>query len=142
MDNSSIKKSGRSYETWNNSPQRYIHLQKEDRLLIAKTFGVTEKTVLNALQFDAKRGNTDTAKRIRKMAMEHRGIIMVQVPEWETLFDADRYMRQYFPNGVLLEFSFEDGGCDVFFRGEKVRRYEHVMVEDMKGIQKYAEALR
>ena len=122
--------------------KRYIHIKKEDREFIMKAFKVTERTVLNAVSFDKKRGNTELAKRIRKLAMERGCIVMVRHPEMETLFDADRYMRQYLPNDVLLEFSLEDGGCDVFYNGEKVRRYENVDVKGIQSIQNWAMSLK
>ena len=99
--------------------KRYIHIQKADREFILNLFKVTGRTVDNALRFDAERGNTDLARKIRKVAMEHGGIVMVVSPEAETLFDADGYMRQYLPNGVLLEFEKEagNGGCNVYQTG-------------------------
>ncbi len=115
--------------------RKYIHIRKEDREFIMKALGVTERTVFNAIRFDNKRGATELAIKIRKLAMDRGGIIMVEIPEIECLFDADGYMRQYLPNNTLLEFSFEDGGCDVFHKGCKVRRYENVMVNDIPHIQ-------
>lgn len=122
--------------------KKYIHIQKEDREFIAKAFGISERSVFNAIRFDDRRGGTDLAKKVRKLAMDRGGIVMVEVPEEETLFDADGYMRQYLPNNTLLEFSFEDGGCEVFHKGKKVRRYENVVVSDIKNIQSWALALR
>ena len=107
-------------------------------------FKVTGRTVDNALRFDAERGNTDLARKIRKVAMEHGGIVMVVSPEAETLFDADGYMRQYLPNGVLLEFEKEagNGGCNVYLKGDMVRRYDNVQVRDIPAIQNWAATLR
>lgn len=122
--------------------KKYIHIQKENREFIAKAFGISERSVFNAIRFDDRRGGTDLAKKVRKLAMDRGGIVMVEVPEMETLFDADGYMRQYLPNNTLLEFSFEDGGCEVFHKGKKVRRYENVVVSDIKNIQSWALALR
>ncbi len=123
--------------------ERYIHIKKEDREFIMAAFGVTGKTVQNALRFDEVRGNTDLAKRIRKLAMDRGGIVMAVNPEVETLFDSDDYMRQYLPNGVMLEFSKkDDAGCDVFFKGEMVRHYDKVMLSDILGIQFWASALK
>ena len=109
--------------------KRYIHIQKKDREFIAKSFGITEQSVLNAIKFDAKRGHTDLAKKVRKLAMERGGIIMIEAPEWETLHDSDGYMRQYL-------------GDDVYKKGAKVRRFEHVMISDIQGIQDWAATLR
>lgn len=124
--------------------KRYIHIQKADREFILNLFKVTGRTVDNALRFDAERGNTDLARKIRKVAMEHGGIVMVVSPEAETLFDADGYMRQYLPNGVLLEFEKEagNGGCNVYLKGGMVRRYDNVQVRDIPAIQNWAATLR
>lgn len=124
--------------------KRYIHIQKADREFILNLFKVTGRTVDNALRFDAERGNTDLARKIRKVAMEHGGIVMVVSPEAETLFDADGYMRQYLPNGVLLEFEKEagNGGCNVYLKGDMVRRYDNVQVHDIPAIQNWAATLR
>lgn len=123
--------------------KRYIHIMKADREFIMSAFGVTGKTVQNALRFDEERGNTDLAKRIRKLAMDRGGIVMAVNPEVETLFDSDDYMRQYLPNGVLLEFSkMDDAGCDVFHKGELVRHYDKVVLSDIPGIQNWAATLR
>ena len=122
--------------------KKYIHITKEDRMFIMKALGVTERTVFNAIRFDSKRGDTELARKIRKLAMERGGIVMVEIPELECLFDADGYMRQYLPNNTILEFSFENGGCDVFHKGEKVRHYENVVVSNIKNIQNWALALK
>lgn len=124
--------------------KRYIHIQKADREFILNLFKVTGRTVDNALRFDAERGNTDLARKIRKVAMEHGGIVMVVSPEAETLFDADGYMRQHLPNGVLLEFEKEagNGGCNVYLKGDMVRRYDNVQVRDIPAIQNWAATLR
>ena len=122
--------------------KKYIHIKKEDREFIAKAFGITERSVFNAIRFDDRRCETELARKVRKLAMERGGIVMVEIPEIETLHDADGYMRQYLPNDVLLEFSREDGGCDVFHKGMKVRHYENVLVRDIPEIQNWALTLR
>lgn len=122
--------------------KRYIHIRKQDRLKIAKAFRVTERTVFNAIIYDSERGNSDLARKIRKAAIECGGIPMVEAPEVETLHDNDNYIRQYMPNGVLLEMDKTAGTCDVWLRGEKVRRYENVAVNQINDIQCWAGALR
>lgn len=129
-------------EILNQEKKRYIHIMKEDREFIMKSLGVTERTVLNAIRFDEKRGNSDTAKRIRKLAMSRGGIVMVVNPEIETLFDADNYMRQYFPNGALIELDKKAGTGDVLFNGEHVEHYDNVSLVDIEKIQSFASALR
>lgn len=129
-------------EILNQEKKRYIHIMKEDRGFIMKSLGVTERTVLNAIRFDEKRGHTDLAKRIRKLAMSRGGIVMVVNPEIETLFDADNYMRQYFPNGALIELDKKAGTGDVLFKGERAGHYENVSLRDIEEIQAFASALK
>lgn len=121
--------------------ERYIHIKKEDREFIMKALRVTERMVYYAIRFEK---DTDLARRIRKLAMERGGIVMAVIPEAETLFDADGYMRQYLPNGVLLEFEKEagNGGCNVYLKGDMVRRYDNVQVRDIPAIQSWAATLR
>ena len=122
--------------------KKYIHIKKEDREFIMRAFGISEKSVFNAIRFDDRRGDTALAKKVRKLAMDRGGIVMVEVPEMETLFDADGYMRQYLPNNTMLELNKKTGDCEVFHKGEKVRRYENVEVAEIENIQSWALALR
>lgn len=126
----------------NQEKKRYIHIMKEDREFIMKSLGVTGRTVLNAIRFDEKRGNSDTAKRIRKLAMERGGIVMTVAPEIETFHDSDMVMRQYCPNGALIELDKKAGTGDVLFKGERAGHYENVSLRDIEEIQAFASALK
>ena len=122
--------------------RRYIHIKREDRAFIAETFKITEKSVFNALTYDVKRGNTDLAKRVRKLAMERGGIIMVEAPEGEVFHDSDNYMREYLPGGVLIELSKTDGSGAVFKKGTRMKSYENLMLADIPAVQAYAAGLK
>lgn len=122
--------------------KRYIHIKKEDREFIMKSFGITEQSVMNALNFDTKRGNSDTAKRVRRLAMARGGIVMVEAPEGELFHDSDGYIRGYLPGEVLIELSKIDGSGVVFKRGERMRSYKNVSLTDIPGIQAYAAGLK
>ena len=122
--------------------ERYIHITKTDREFIAKSFGVSERTVRNAITFDDRRGNSELAAKIRKLAMERGGIVMVVTPEIETFYDYDKVMRQYCPNGALIEIDRKDSSGQVIFKGETVKTYEHVTLSDIDEIQAFASALR
>ena len=100
--------------------KKYIHVKKEDREFLAKVFGITPRMVFNAVHFES---DSELARKVRKLAMDRGGIVMVEAPEAETLFDADGYMRQYLPGGVLLEFKYSDNSCTVFVKGEERRRF-------------------
>ena len=83
----------------------------------------------------------DLMKKIRSLALQRGGIVMVEAPEAEVLHDADGYMRYYISGGILLEFSKKEPVCDVFKHGEKVRHYDNVMTSDIQGIQDWAATL-
>lgn len=121
--------------------KRYVHVTKEVREFLMKAFGVGDKTVFNALTFCKERDN-DTAKRIRRLAMEKGGIMMVdEVVEDQMLHDHDGYMRQYFSNGALLEINKLTGDATVWFKGEK--RMEHCIgiTDEIFRLQGFAKGL-
>ena len=122
--------------------KKYIHIQKTDREFIAKLFGITERTIFNAIHFEDMSEGNELAKKIRKVALERGGIVMVEAPEAEVLHDADGYMRYYISGGILLEFSKKEPVCDVFKHGENIRHYDNVMTSDIQGIQDWALTLR
>ena len=120
---------------------KYIHVTKEVRQCLAKTFNVSDKTVRNALGFDKKRGETDCAKRIRKFALQKGGIVMVVAPEVEVLHDYDGVINQYFPNGAKLESDKNTGDTELFYKGERVARWENIKLRDMDTIQQMVAGL-
>lgn len=117
-----------------------IHIQKADREFIATAFDITERTIFNATHYTDMNEGTDLMKKIRALALQRGGIVMVEAPEWEVLYDADGYMRHYLGD-VLLEFDKNGGCCNVFKKGEKVRHYDNVMLTDIQGIQDFALSL-
>lgn len=121
--------------------EKYIHVTKDVRLYLAKTFNVSDKTVRNALGFDKKRGETDCAKRIRKFALQKGGIVMVVAPEVEVLYDYDGVINQYFPNGAKLESDKNTGDTELFYKGERVARWENIKLRDMDTIQQMVAGL-
>lgn len=122
--------------------KKYIHVTKENREGLARIFGVSDRMVWNAITFDAARGGTDLARRIRKAALERGGIVMVEVPEVETLYDADGFIRQYMPNGAQLEIDKETGNGVVLHRGQRVKEFENLPVREIEKVQEWAMGLR
>ena len=118
--------------------KKYIHVKKGDREFLAKVFGITPRMVFNAIHFES---DSELAQKVRKLAMNRGGIVMVEAPEVETLFDADGYMRQYLPGGVLLKFKYSDNSCTVYVKGEERRRFDDVHVSEIPQIQDWAKAL-
>lgn len=118
-----------------------IAVTKSDRKMLEKIFDVTERTVFNALSSNFREDNV-LHKKIRKAAIERGGVHMVTLPMMETFHDADGIMRQYLPNGAIVELSKTDGSGHVFFKGDEVASYENVSLSMIGEIQNQAAALR
>mgnify|MGYP007100861393 CR=1 FL=1 len=118
--------------------KRYIAVTKEDREFLAKAFKVTEKYVWLSLTY---RENGGRAPKIRKLAILRGGVPMIQAPEMETLHDHDGYMRQYFPNGVMLETKKGTSVVDILKDGKVVATYGNASFENIGEIQAVAASL-
>lgn len=116
--------------------KRRIDTTKELRQRAMKVFNVTEQTVFNAIGFDSKRGNTDKAKRIRSYLLQNGGVMLVELKEVETIHDADGYMRQYFPNGAMVEIDKKTGDLKGYYRGEVVMDFKDVKLRQLDDIQR------
>jgi len=120
--------------------KKFITATAETRAFIQKAYGVSKMTVWRALHFQGK--GTPMEQRIRKLALERGGMVMNVSPEMETIHnEADSCMRQYFPNGVMIE-AWRDGSdrIDVIKDGEVVRSAT-ATVPTLYELQAYAENL-
>lgn len=119
---------------------RTIKVSNENKAKLAKLFGCSERMVYKALCFESE---TMLARKIRHVARtEMGGWVEAAVPEEEMFYDTmesgERVMRQYFGNGAVLEISMETGIGVVTFKGENVKHFEKVYVDDIPGIQSIA----
>ena len=121
---------------------KMIKVSADVRSKIMKAFGVTSKTVYNALSYNLERGNTDLAKKIRVMALENGGVPTVSLPECETIHDEKNgLMVQTFQNGAVLTIDKSNGNAEVKDPKGKVRmRKENLMVTQIYVLQEYAAA--
>lgn len=112
---------------------------KENRDFLTKAFGCSERTVFRAL---ANVSNSPLSKKIRKVAKERGSFEVVESNAVETFHDADNVMRQYLPNGALLELDKLTGSVTVWFDGIKVKSYQDVKLSEISHIQTYAMELK
>ena len=122
--------------------EKFITATKETRELITKAFsGISRQTLWRAFHFEDINKGTDTERKIRKMALNCGGIVKVVNPECETIHDADGYMRQYFPNGAMIEADKTTGKISLLCKGEIIAEYENPRISYLKDIQSRAESL-
>lgn len=120
--------------------RREIAVTKEDRVFLMKLFGVTNQTIYNALDLDKEQ--TEVRSRIRKAALERGGVVMVTLPEMETIHTADGRMVQRFGNGAVLTFYRADGHGELWHKGKLISSHRHVGVRDIFALQDLARNLK
>lgn len=118
--------------------RRQIEVSQETRQELVKLFNTTAMSVWRALSF---KNNSQTSKKIRKAAQEKGGVIIMLLPAIETIHDADNFMRQYFPNDVMIEANKNNGHFDLLKCGEIVKSWDNVYVSEIEKIQQEAIAL-
>lgn len=123
--------------------EKFITATQETREQITKAFrGISRQTLWRALHFEDINKGTDTERKIREMALNRGGVVMVVSPEMETVHDAEGFMRQYFPNGAMLEADKKTGLVKVYDRdGNVTLTVEHVRISKLIEIQRHAKSL-
>jgi len=123
---------------------RTIKVTEESKAKLAKLFGCTSRMVYKALCFEC---DTPLARKIQHVARkEMGGWIEAAVPEeeifYDTMFEGERVMRQYFNNGAVMEINLVNGYCCVKFKGEIKKQNKGLMlVEDIPCMQEFARSL-
>lgn len=115
--------------------EKYIAVTKETREYLCKLFRTTRQSVWRALYFE---NDTPFSKRIRKAAQERGGMLMAACPMMETIHDSDGYMRQYFPNGVMMECDKKTGRVEIIKDGKAVKGFDEVSMSQLLRIQEIA----
>lgn len=116
-------------------PRRQIEVSKQTREMLVKTFKTTSVSVWRALSF---RDDSPKSQRIRKVAYQNRGVLLMLTPAMETIHDADNYMRQYFPGDVLIEANKNNGHVELLKNGEVVKSWDNVLFRQIEEIQQEA----
>lgn len=116
--------------------QQVISVTKEQRQFLCKAFGVTKVMVSYALNFHPTQGQSELAKRIRRLALKRGGFLMCCAPESEVVHDAEGMMRQYFENGMMWEGDKHTGALELKDeKGEVVLRIENATLGDIEMVQ-------
>lgn len=116
-----------------------IEVPTEIRKKLEALFGVTGKTVSNALNYAGERGETTLAKKIRKAAMENGGRRMAYLPAFETIHTHDGIMTQMFDNGAKLVADMHSGSVQVFDKQDVKRfRRDNVSIAELYVLQEMA----
>lgn len=122
--------------------KKRIDTTRELRQRAMKLFGVTERTVFNAIAFDSDRGDTDRAKRIRSYLLQNGGRVLVELPEVETIHDGEGKMTQTFPNGAAIVVDKNSGDAAICFNGERLVGFENVFIWQLELLQVVASKLK
>ena len=116
-------------------PRRQIEVSKQTREMLVKTFQTTAVSVWRALSF---RDDSPKSQRIRKVAYQNRGVLLMLTPAMETIHDADNFTRQYFPGDVLIEANKNNGHVELLKNGEVVKSWDNILFRQIEEIQQEA----
>jgi hypothetical protein len=119
--------------------KQVIDVSAEVREGIRKTFKVTDAAIWYALNYDEKRGQSDTAKRIRQYAKKNGGVdIMVAEKSDTAIFDSDGSFHQYFSNGAMIVINKRTGNATISWKGEPVLTFEDIKIRQVERLQTLA----
>lgn len=104
-----------------------IHISRETRDEIQKLFGVVDETISRALNY---RSNSDTAKRIRSVAIQKGGKV-AGGDVMETSFDSYGNMIQTWGDVARLVAEKKTGKIKVFIDGELAREYSDISIAEL-----------
>ena len=123
--------------------KKYIKISKKEKEWIGTALNVSPSMVDFALHFDAKRGNSDLAKRIRKLALHRGGVLMNELPAFETIHNTTTgEMVQPFENGAKLVMVWTTGNVKVFDKKGNVCRDVHIRtIDELTEMQLFAAGL-
>ena len=123
--------------------KKYIKISTKEKEWIMQAFDVSLVMVNHALGFDKKRGNSDLAKRIRKLALHRGGVLMNELPAFETIHNtAAGEMIQPFENGAKLVMVWTTGNVKVFNKKGELCRDIHInTIEELTNEQCFAASL-
>ena len=117
------------------TPRKQIEVNKQTREMLVKLFNTTSVSVWRALSF---RDNSPKSQRIRRAAEQNGGILLMLTPAMETIHDAEGFMRQYFPAGVMIEADKNTGRVELLKNGEVVKSWDSVKLTELAAIQQEA----
>lgn len=123
--------------------KKYIKISGKEKEWIEMALGVSRSMVDFALHYDAKRGNSDLAKRIRMLALHRGGVLMNELPAFETIHNTTTgEMVQPFENGAKLVMVWATGSLKIFNKeGELCRDVRINTIEELTNAQCFAAAL-
>lgn len=117
-------------------------MTRSQREFLAKAFGVTKEMVSYALNFHPVKGQSDLAKKIRRLAVQRGGFELVTAPASEVVHDSENVMLQHFANGWMWEGDKTTGVLELKNeKGEVVERIEGALLTDIKAVQEKVEAM-
>lgn len=120
--------------------KKQIVVDSEVRRFLMKAFDCTRMSVWRALSYDS---DTDTARRIRKLALQKGGqLVGDYIPECETTHEeVEKTMTQRFGNRVKLVLHKPTNGVTVYVDGEVNREATVKGIPEFMELQKEVELL-
>lgn len=120
--------------------KKHIVVDNEIRQFLIKTFGCTRMSVWRALSYDS---NTDTARRIRKLALQKGGKLVGEyIPDCDTTHEeVEETMTQHYSNRVKLVLYKPTNEVTVYVDGKVDRKETTESIPEFMNLQKEVELM-
>lgn len=121
--------------------KKYIDVTAKQREAVLRAIKVSGRMLRYALSYDPQYGHSDTARQLRKTALEQGGVERYDVTCEEVFFDSAGNLRQLFRNGAELLIEKSTGAARVLYRGKTVITAESVRISEVEALQNAARNL-
>lgn len=117
---------------------KYVSVSQDVRNRIIQETGMTPAGLWKALNFVS---NGDMSLLAREKALAYGGEVRCDLPECETIHDAEGRMLQTMPNGAMVICEKSSGEVRVEYKGTVVSIYPDARISTLTAAQELASKL-
>lgn len=118
--------------------KKYVYVNQEVRSRIQAETKMSDAGLWKALNYES---NGRQSVRVRELALSYGGEIRCDIPECETIHDAEGRMIQTFANGALIICDKASGDMRVEHKGEIISTFPDARISTLKVAQALASQL-
>lgn len=118
--------------------RKYVHVSQEVKCRIQAETKISDSGLWKALNYES---NGRQSVLVRGLAISYGGEVRYDIPECETIHDAEGRMIQTMPNGAMVICDKMTGDIRVEHKGEVISIYPDARISTLKVAQDLASLL-
>lgn len=118
--------------------KKYVYVSQEVRNRIQSETKMSDGGLWKALNFES---NGRQSVLVRELAISYGGEVRYDIPECETIHDADGRMIQTFSNGAVIICDKATGDMRVEYKGKIISTFPDARLSTLKAAQALASQL-